>query len=76
MRYYTPGEVLKVLREKVDARAGETQKAVASKLGFSPQFLNDVLAGKRPLTESLASSLGFHRVPERYTRKVVEQEQS
>lgn len=72
MRYYTVGEVLKNLRERIDARAGITQKEVAAKLGFSPQYINDVLAGKRPITVSLAGSLGFHKIPERYTRKALE----
>jgi plasmid maintenance system antidote protein VapI len=69
MRHYTEGEILKHLREKATPRQGQTQKAVAEKLGFSPQFINDVLAGKRSLTEKLIDSLGFKTVDCPYVRK-------
>ena len=70
MRYYTKGEVLKTLRDRMDGTRGTTQKEVAAKLGFSPQFINDVLAGRRDVTDALAESLGFHKMPERWTRKI------
>jgi plasmid maintenance system antidote protein VapI len=66
MRYYTDGEILKALRERIDAKS---QKEVAVALGFSPQFLNDVLGNRRNLTSQLASALGFHECPRRFTRK-------
>ena len=39
-----------------------SQKAVAKKLGFTPSFINDVLKGRREMTEALAAKLGFKRV--------------
>jgi plasmid maintenance system antidote protein VapI len=39
-----------------------SQKAVAEKLGFTPSFINDVLQGRREMTEALAAKLGFKRV--------------
>ena len=41
---------------------GTTQKSVSIKLGFSPQFINDVVGGRRSVTDALAESLGFRRV--------------
>jgi DNA-binding transcriptional regulator YdaS (Cro superfamily) len=39
-----------------------SQKAAAKRLGFTPSFINDVLQGRREMTEALASKLGFKRV--------------
>jgi plasmid maintenance system antidote protein VapI len=39
-----------------------SQKAAAKKLGFTPSFINDVLQGRREMTEALAAKLGFKRV--------------
>lgn len=39
-----------------------SQKAAAKRLGFTPQFINDVLQGRREMTEALASKLGYKRV--------------
>lgn len=68
MKKHTEGEVLNSLRDRLSTRQGTTQKEVAQKLGFSPQFLNDVLSGRRDLTERLADSLGFRYVSY-YVRK-------
>jgi plasmid maintenance system antidote protein VapI len=69
MRFYTSGEVLKALREKMDGPRGKTQLQIARELGFSPQYINDVLADRRRLTPELASTLGFNKEPDRYTAK-------
>ena len=66
MRHYTEGEVLKFLREKVSR---SNQKDVAQSLGFTPQYLNDVLGERRPITAQLAESMGYHEIPRRFTRK-------
>jgi plasmid maintenance system antidote protein VapI len=71
MKHYTEGEVLKHLREQAE-RPDLTQAALAKKLGFSAQFINDVLGGRRALTRDLAESLGF-RKNEYYLRKPVEE---
>lgn len=48
------------LRKLIDTLG--SQKAAADKLGFTPQFINDVLKGRREMTEALAGKLGFKRV--------------
>jgi plasmid maintenance system antidote protein VapI len=69
MRFYTSGEVMKVLRERVEGPRGKTQQEIARELGVSPQYLNDILADRRRLTPELASAVGFIKQPDRYTRK-------
>ena len=66
MKNYTEGQVVQALREKLDR---STQSAVAKQLGFSPQFINDVLADRRKLTTQLADALGFHEAPRTFTKK-------
>jgi len=66
MRHYTEGEVLKELRERIDAE--KQQAVVARQLGFTPQFLNDVVGGRRPITERLANSLGFREEPRSFVK--------
>jgi plasmid maintenance system antidote protein VapI len=48
------------LRELIEELG--SQKAAARKLGFTPSFINDVLHGRREMTEALAAKLGFKRV--------------
>ena len=62
MRTYTEDEIRKCLRERTTPPRGTTQTAAAKELGFSPQFINDVLGNRRGLTNALAGSLGFRRV--------------
>jgi plasmid maintenance system antidote protein VapI len=70
MRHYTEGELLKMLREKIDRRKRQaTQAAIAKELGFTPQYLNDVLGGKRPVSRNLAGSLGFRELDRSFVRK-------
>lgn len=38
------------------------QKAVAHALGFSPQYINDVVRGKRKLSEKMLKALGLRAV--------------
>lgn len=71
MKNYSEGEILKVLREKFQPRAGQTQTQTAAKLGFSVQFINSVLGGGKKITPALAQSLGFAKNPDTYTRKGV-----
>lgn len=70
MKRYTEGELLKVLRERFQPRAGETQTQTAAKLGFSVQFIQAVLSGSRPLSENVASALGFNEEPRTFVRKM------
>lgn len=39
-----------------------TQKATAKELGISPQYLGDILAGRREISDRVAKALGFRRV--------------
>lgn len=39
-----------------------SQKAVAQRFGFSPQFIHDVLAGRRRVTDILAAMMGYERL--------------
>lgn len=68
MKRYTQGEVLKALREKFQPRAGENQTQTAAKLGFSVQYIHAVLSGSKPITEEMASVLGYRKVIE-YEKK-------
>lgn len=52
-----PYEALRTLVRELGS-----QKAAAKKLGFTPSFINDVLQGRREMTEALAVKLGFKRV--------------
>ena len=66
MKNYTESQVLDSLRGMV---AKSTQRQTAVALGFTPQFVNDVLAGRRSVSAALASSLGFIKLPNSYIRK-------
>jgi plasmid maintenance system antidote protein VapI len=74
MRKYTEGEVLKHLREQSE-RWNMTQAALSRKLGFSAQFISDVLNGRRNMTTDLAVSLGFAKV-EYYVRRTAVEDAS
>ncbi len=66
MKSYTVKYVLEELERRVMCRS---QKLVAADLGFTPQFINDVLKGRRLLSDKLAESLGFSLRADRYIRK-------
>ena len=67
MRYYTEGEVRKILKEQLQRRGD--QKKLAASLGFSPQFLNDVVNGRRKVTAELAESMGYHKLPSQFVKR-------
>ena len=52
-----PYEALRTLVRELGS-----QKAAAKRLGFTASFINDVLQGRREMTEALAAKLGFKRV--------------
>ncbi len=66
MRSYTEAQLLNSLREAIRAK---TQRQLAAELGFTPQFINDVLKGRREFTENLANALGFEKLPDRFVRQ-------
>lgn len=55
-------QLLEELRERVKRQP--SQKVAAGDLGFTPQFLSDILSGRRAITERLAASLGYRRIVE------------
>lgn len=65
MKTYTDAELLSILRKRTYAL---TQKQVSAEIGFTPQFINDVLAERRPITEKLAAALGFTKLATRYRK--------
>ena len=69
MKKYTEGEVLKVLREQFTPARGTTQTQIAARLGFSVQYIQAVLSGSRPLTNTMLDVLGFVRTPIIHAKK-------
>lgn len=51
-------QLIDILKRQVK---GSSQKAVALKLGVTPQFLCDVLGRRRNISETLARALGYSR---------------
>ena len=51
-----------ILDELTDRVRDESQRAVASALGFSTPYLNDVLHGRRGISITLAERLGWKRM--------------
>lgn len=72
MKTYTEGEILKVLRERFTPPRGTTQEQVAKELGFTRQHIFGVLCGSSPISERLASVLGFREQPRRFVKKLPE----
>lgn len=60
---------LDVLMELARECKRTSQKATAKRLGFTPQFINDVLNGRRKITDNLAAKMGYQRVT-RFVREV------
>ena len=40
----------------------DSQVVVAERLGFTTAFINDVIHGRRGITEKLAAAMGYQRV--------------
>lgn len=55
----TQPEVIAILRSRCAAAGG--QQAWARRFGFSPQYVCDVLKGRRDVSEAVANALGFVR---------------
>lgn len=58
MKQYTHEQMVDGLRKVAEEK---TQKYAAIDLGISPQYFNDLLHGKREITERVAKELGFRR---------------
>jgi plasmid maintenance system antidote protein VapI len=65
MRKYAKGDVMLALRGMI---AKSSQSKVAAGLGYSPQYISQVLKGKKALTAELALRVGFIQLPDAYVR--------
>ena len=52
-------DLIAILRSECGRAGG--QQAWARRKGFSPQYVNDVLRGRRDVSEAMANALGFVR---------------
>lgn len=55
----TEAEMLAVIEKRMKESA--TQKALADEIGVSPQYINDVIRGRREISNELAKKFGFRR---------------
>lgn len=60
MDIITHEEAVQILRDIVGKEG--TQLAAAKRLDTSPQFLSDILLGRRAIPDSLARKIGYRRV--------------
>jgi plasmid maintenance system antidote protein VapI len=65
MRKYAKGDVMLALRGMI---AKSSQSKVAAGLGYTPQYLSQVLMGKKALTADLALRVGYIQLPHAYVR--------
>lgn len=65
-REATYGDVFAELHRRV--AASPSKKQAAADLGISPQYLNDLIKGQRPITDQLAAAMGFPKSPATYRR--------
>ena len=65
MRKYAKGDVVLALRGMI---AKSSQSKVAAGLGYTPQYISQVLMGKKALTADLALRVGFIQLPDAYVR--------
>lgn len=63
MKVLTEQDVIAVLRKRVDA---SSQVKVAAEMGIHPSMMNDLIHGRRAVSDRIAKKLG-------YTKKVVYQ---
>ncbi len=56
----TDAQVLAKIKKFVDSHA--TQKEAALALAISPQYLSDILSGRRPPTDSILAAIKVKRV--------------
>ena len=63
----TDKELLKILREACEKAGSQRKWAVDN--GFSPAYVNDVLQGKRYISEAMAKKLGYEPNKKRWVLK-------
>ena len=65
MRKYDKDDVMLAFRGMI---AKSSQSKVAAGLGYTPQYISQVLKGKKALTAELALRVGFIQLPDAYVR--------
>ena len=65
MKKYAKGDVMQAIRDLI---AKSSQRKVAAGLGYTPQYISQVLMGKKALTDDLALRIGFIKLPDAYIR--------
>ncbi len=66
MKIYTQSELLDRLRLETDKTS---QRRVADSLNVAPQYINDVLGGRRLFSAKLALRMGFSKLDDRYVQR-------
>lgn len=64
---FTHDDMLAILRHRCAEAGG--QKPFAMSIGYSPQYLSDILQGRKDVSRNLARQLGFERKIVFYTCK-------
>jgi plasmid maintenance system antidote protein VapI len=57
-KYFSQEQLLEDLRKEV---SGSTQTAVADKYGISRSMVNEILSGRRDISQHIAEVLGYKR---------------
>ena len=65
MKKYAKEDVMQAVRGLI---AKSNQSKVAAGLGYSSQYISQVLSGKKALTAELALRVGFIQLPDAYVR--------
>lgn len=63
---YDQEALLDILQKKT---IDKTQREVAKELGISYQYLNDILQGRRNISDNIAKRLGYTRITTIYEDK-------
>ena len=50
------------MQKLLEAACGDNQRKWAKKHKFSPQYVNQVMNGKKPMSERMAKILGYKKV--------------
>lgn len=56
---FTEAILISDLRREIN---GSSQKEVAKRLRLTPQYINDVLHSRRPVSAKMAKKLGYKRI--------------
>ena len=73
METFDANDLIEILRVRCQERG--TQKAWAKDHGVSPAYVNDVLQGRREISDNFAALLGFERRVYFLSREDVQREE-